>query len=417
MRAGLSLPAVVALTLAWVAPGSAEKPAEALYRQALEAGRNGEFADARRLAVDALAADAQHIPSRRLQDLLGDERVGFVESETAKLLFEGLALQAKENWSGAASAYRQALQRDPTYYLALHDLATALYQLGDTDGAIVGFRTALEQNDGYPYTHNNLGLAYERAGDHVKACAELRRAIDIAPDYYKAYNNLAASLRALGKEEEAEQMLGRALEIRADDPVAAANLAATPDRSGAARVLPTSALLDALEHGSWDERAGARDELLARRDPESRAPLLSLLRDERPEVRSAAVRAIAGVGGPEVLAAITALASADREWTVRFEAVWALSQFGDGSAVEPLARALAGDRDDHVRRNAAYALRAFSGCDSTRALWTALADPVSGVRERALESLRAISGEAFGSEPARWKGWVDSVCRPEAVAR
>jgi tetratricopeptide (TPR) repeat protein len=409
--------AVIVLSHVCAATGAAIEPADDLHRKTLEAGSRGDFAEARRLVLDALAADPQHIPSRRVQDLLADERVGFVEDDAATLLFKGLALQATEDWRGAASEYRKALQRDPTYYLALHNLATALYQLGDNDKAIAGFRQALEHNDGYPYTHNNLGLAYARAGKHEEACAELRRAIDLAPDYYKAYNNLAASVRALGRSEEADEMLRRALEIKADYAVAVANLAPTPDRSAAAGVLSTTALLDALEYGGWDERAGARDELLARRDPESAPRLFSLLRNERAEVRAGAARSLAGVGGPEASAALSALLSGDPEWSVRFEAAWALSQLGDERAVEPLGRALASDRDDHVRRNAAYALRAFAGCDSARALQGALADPVLDVRAKALGSLLAISGQTFGSDPARWKGWVESVCSPAPTAK
>lgn len=404
---------IAALVLGGTAGGTADtsdRRADDHYKKALAAGCSRRFAEARQSLYDALAADPQHIPSRRAQDLLADQKVGFVSDEAATLLFEGLDLQAQEDWRGAARAYRETLALDPTYYLALHNLATALYQTGDNDGAIAGFLKALQWKDSYPYTHNNLGLAYARAGQNQKACEHLRRAIDLAPDYHKAYNNLAASLRALGKEDEANEMLRQALTIKPDYALAAANLAPRPDRNSADEGASTDALLDALEHGSWDERSGARDDLLARADPASTARLLALTRNERPEVRAAAARVLGRVKGPDALGALTAALAGDREWPVRFEAAWALGQLDDASAVSPLSQALANDRDDHVRRSAALALSAYPGCASARALQYGLADPVSDVSRRALDSLLALSSRSFGAEPAAWNEWVGAVC-------
>jgi HEAT repeat protein len=411
---------LAALVLGGTAGGTADtsdRRADDHYKKALAAGCSGRFAEARRALLDARAADPQHIPSRRAQDLLADQKVGFVGDEAAALLFKGLDLQAREDWRGAARAYREALALDPTYYLALHNLATTLYQTGDNDSAIAGFLKALEWKDTYPYTHNNLGLAYARAGRHEEACEHLRRAIDLASDYHKAYNNLAASLRALGKEDEADEMLRQALTIKPDYALAAANLAPRPERNAPDEGASTDALLDALEHGSWDERSGARDDLLARADPRSASRLLALTRNDRPEVRAGAARVLGRVKSPDALGALAALLAGDREWTVRFEAAWALSQLDDASAVRPLSQALMNDHDDHVRRNAALALGAYAGCASARALQHGLADPVSEVRRHALDSLRALSGQSFGAEPAPWNEWVGAACARETSGK
>ncbi len=393
--------------------------AEGSYLKGLEAGKAGDFARAEQLFQEALAADPRHIPSKRALDLLADRSVAVVQDATAVLLFNGMSLQAQDDWTGAEGEYRKAVERDPTYYLALHNLAVARYRAGDDATAIELYQKALEGKPDHAYTHNDLGLAYARTGQHEKACEHYRKALDIDPNYYKAYNNLAVSLTALGKKQEADELLKRALELNPGYALAAANLAprepspSAPEAGGES--MPTSALIDLLESGRWEERTWATDRLRERNDPEAVPRLLELLKAERPEVRSAAALVLGGARNPRALEALAFRLLHDKDWVVRFELVAALAQSRDPLAVEPLIKALAKDADPHVRRNAASWLRVYPGCATARALKKALKDSVSEVRQAAADSLAALSGQDPAQDPKRLAQWVVAVCAQEST--
>jgi Flp pilus assembly protein TadD len=407
---------------AWASAGGGPADAQALYRKGLDFGRAGDFARAEELFTQALVIERLHIPSRRGLDLLADRGVGSVDDKTAVLLMNGLTFYADEDWTRAAQEYRKAVERDPGYYFAVHNLAAALYQSGDTEAAIAAFRQALDLKPDYVYSHNDLGLAYARLGQHEKAAEHQRRAIELDPEYYKAYNNLAASLRALGKHEEADTLARKALELNPAYSLAAANLAgwSRSPGPGADRVgadLPTGTLLEILESESWEFRAEAVERLLARNDPESAPRLLELLRNERGELRVAAARLLGGLREPAAFDALVSLLAHDREWVVRFEAAQALTQLQDSRAIPALIEALRSDATPPVRRGVAYGLRAFPGCQVATALRDALCDPVSEVRENAQASLAARSGQDLGTQPGSWARWLAATCSLEGNAR
>jgi tetratricopeptide (TPR) repeat protein len=384
------------------------------YAAGIEAGRAGDFTRAEQLFQQALVADPLHIPSKRALELLADRSSAYVQDPTVILLFNGLAFQAREDWERAEGEFGKALERDPTYYFALHNFATARYQNGDDAGSIAGFLKVLELRPDYVYALNNLGLAYARIGEHEKACEQLRKVVELDPTYYKAYNNLAASLRALGKHEEAEATLRTALETSPAYSAAASNLAwggkGAPAPERVPEDLPTGTLLELLETGSWEDRTQATERLLRRNDPESLPRLLGLLGHERTELRAAAAKLVAGLRSAAAFDALAALLARDREWVVRYEASTALFQLGDPRAVAPLVQALRDDKAPQVRRNAAYGLRAYAVCEAAQALVRAQGDPVAEVRRSAADSLAALSGQVQGQDPRKWEQWVAATC-------
>lgn len=59
------------------------------------------------------------------------------------LINRGNALAAKQDWSGAAKSYRQALRREPKAAEAMNNLAWVLLQAGEGEAALVHARQAV----------------------------------------------------------------------------------------------------------------------------------------------------------------------------------------------------------------------------------------------------------------------------------
>lgn len=163
----------------------------------LTVARSGDLDAAEVVARTALKVDPLHIPCRRLLDLIGDRRDSRVNEATFAAVLAGMALQDAGDRRGARNAYEQALEFQPDYYFALHNLGAVLYEDGDNDEAIALYERALAANADYPYTENNLGLALARADRAEAALPHYRTALRLYPDYHKAYHNLAQRDRIL----------------------------------------------------------------------------------------------------------------------------------------------------------------------------------------------------------------------------
>ncbi len=90
--------------------------------------------------------------------------------------------------------------------------------------------------------------------------------------------------------------------------------------------------------------------------------LRSTLNDPEPEVRIAACKAWAKLGGAEATQVLGRVVSGDSDLNVRMAAVQALGATKDPQAQDPLARAL-DDNDPAMRRRAMLALRNLTGRD------------------------------------------------------
>jgi HEAT repeat protein len=137
-------------------------------------------------------------------------------------------------------------------------------------------------------------------------------------------------------------------------------LAALQDRSIWVRCRAAQALADhaAVEVQAALEEAARREVppvrvsaigALGQLWPGSREVLTELTRDEDPEVRRAALRALAA-GGDAVPLDLLALSLEDPDWTVRCASAEGLGASGHTGAFNPLARALDRERDGVVRQ-------------------------------------------------------------------
>ena len=95
----------------------------------------------------------------------------------AQLQFDlGEVYLRKGSYELAAAHAQKALQLEPTYNYARHNLAVALFNLGALDRAIVAGEETVRENPQRPDTHALLGRAYAKQSDFQRAEQSFRRA-------------------------------------------------------------------------------------------------------------------------------------------------------------------------------------------------------------------------------------------------
>lgn len=98
-------------------------------------------------------------------------------------------LETRQDFAGAAEAYRQAIARKPKEGNFHFHLGRMLARTGDTDGAIGSYREAVRLDPEHFEAHNAMGLLLERRGDLDGAIAAYREAVRLNPDYTGARDN------------------------------------------------------------------------------------------------------------------------------------------------------------------------------------------------------------------------------------
>ena len=196
----------------------------------------------------------------------------------------------------------------------------------------------------------------------------------------------------------------------------------------------TKSVIPLLSDDDPRVRGRAVDILLHIRDRAAVPALLSALDDPDPPVREAVVRALAEIGDAASVERLRGVL-ADSDVGVREAAAKALGRFpGDAAAsalrtmsddpdwrmrsvvvdafvggrpaevTRSLATAL-GDEHWYVRRAAAEQLGRLGVTSAVPALVATLGDEHWSVRKSAVASLRAITGQELGGEPAKWRTW------------
>jgi len=127
----------------------------------------------------------------------------------------GTSLQHQGKYVEAIPLHRQALNVNPNYAPAHHNLGNALLATGDFTAARASFERALTIAPQLAASHNGRGVAFHRMGDLDEAIASFRRALEHRGDFAEAANNLGVTLRERGDMDEAIALLRKAVK---DDP-------------------------------------------------------------------------------------------------------------------------------------------------------------------------------------------------------
>jgi tetratricopeptide (TPR) repeat protein len=129
---------------------------------------------------------------------------------------QGLRHLAEQRGSMALSAFKEAVQLDPRNVVFRNALGvTLLHVLGKPDEAQAEFRRAIELDPSYAEAHHNLGLALAEEGRHEEAVAQYRKALSlpIYPTPEVGYYNLGNAYFYLNKPREAEEAFRAALRL------------------------------------------------------------------------------------------------------------------------------------------------------------------------------------------------------------
>jgi len=129
-------------------------------------------------------------------------------------------LHAAGRLAEAEPLYRQALNRSPDNFDALHLYGVLLSQTQRFDEAEKLLRRAVYLRPNVATAQSNLGNMLRDRNRPGEALPYLRRAVEADPKMAAAHQNLGAVLNALGESDEAEQSFRRALELQPDFPEA-----------------------------------------------------------------------------------------------------------------------------------------------------------------------------------------------------
>ena len=195
-----------------------------VFTQAVSYHKALQFARAETLYQQILAQHPQHADSLHLLGLTFLQR-GYT-SKAAELISRaiasdhtkphyhfnlGLVRERTGRLDDALSAYRQALQVNPSYVEALGNQGNVLRRQGKLNEAAHAFESVLRIKPESGDAHNNLGVVLKEQGRISEAITHYRAALQLNPSHAEAYNNLGVALKEEGKLDEAVSAFRQAL--------------------------------------------------------------------------------------------------------------------------------------------------------------------------------------------------------------
>jgi tetratricopeptide (TPR) repeat protein len=138
--------------------------------------------------------------------------------------FFGLAAYYQKNYGGAQTAYRKAIDLEPTLLNAYCNLAGALNAQNKYTEAEKVLCQAIEREPGLTLAYTNLGAALNGRKKYRDAEDALRKVIRVTPDAAEAYALLGESLDGQRRQPEAEKAYRKAIELKPSFAAAYNNL-------------------------------------------------------------------------------------------------------------------------------------------------------------------------------------------------
>jgi tetratricopeptide (TPR) repeat protein len=136
----------------------------------------------------------------------------------------GYELSKLHHTDEAIAQYQRTLQLNPKITQAYNGLGLAFASMGQNDLAIVDFQKAHEMDPYDPDVQNNLGNILFQVGRFQEAIAQFQQVMANHPAYVEAHNNLGAALAKLGRNREAARQYLIALQLKPDYTRAYMNL-------------------------------------------------------------------------------------------------------------------------------------------------------------------------------------------------
>lgn len=134
--------------------------------------------------------------------------------EAVDLNEQGLAIQ-KTNPKLAEELYKQAIEKDPSFYYAYNNLGILYSDNGRSQEAFDMYQKAIQVKPDYAKAYNNLGVWYYDLGDKKKALELYEISITFSDQTHEnSYGNIALILDLeMGKTNEAIPYYKKAVEL------------------------------------------------------------------------------------------------------------------------------------------------------------------------------------------------------------
>ncbi len=159
-----------------------------------------------------------------LQEALMRRRLEKYPADYAAHFNLGAVLQAQDKHAAAITQFQQALQVQPTSFVALTSLGASLQALGQSQAA-AAYQQAIQLKPDYAnarYNLANLFLSQERADE---AIPHLQAILQMQPNDEGAHNSLGSAYGMQGNRPKAEEHFQQAVRINPANADAQANLA------------------------------------------------------------------------------------------------------------------------------------------------------------------------------------------------
>lgn len=224
---------IAALLAVWLVACGSEK---SLFQQAKEAAARGNYPKALNLYGQLIKQNPQHAAALTNRALIWEKMPAKDADELAKNrafaqedYLRALAInpdQAEtynnlgalymdmDRNADAAGLFTQALLRQPTYFTALVNRATAYSKLGDMTQALMDFEAAAQVRPHDPALLLNRGLAYMDMGKYEAAVDDFSHALVSQPANARLYLERARALAKLGYPGEAYNDLAEAISLK-----------------------------------------------------------------------------------------------------------------------------------------------------------------------------------------------------------
>jgi tetratricopeptide (TPR) repeat protein len=135
-----------------------------------------------------------------------------------------MALLSKQQLEQAIEEFRRAIQLDPKYAEAHHNIGKILFDKHQLTGAIWEFRAAIAIDSKLVPSHYALGIALYFTGHRDEAIKEYRKVIDLKPQFAPVYNNLGQALEDKWQLAEAIAYYRKGIQLDPQDDMARNNL-------------------------------------------------------------------------------------------------------------------------------------------------------------------------------------------------
>jgi len=208
-----------------------------LLEEATARHRAGDLVEARRLYAQFLEGAPNHTTALfrfgllELQASRPESALPLLERAAAAAPAEsrhhiglGQVRQSLGQLSGAAAAYRRAIDIDPESSDVHFALGNVLQSHGSYADAISAYERAVELQPDSFAALNNLGNCLQRCGRFHAAAAAYTRALTLRPAEAGAMANLGTVLQEIGRAEEAITLLRAALDLQPTQVAHAVNL-------------------------------------------------------------------------------------------------------------------------------------------------------------------------------------------------